>query len=160
MQRYRRFYEQNKLKMENFTNLSDRIRQIIDYKGISINKFSLQIGVSNSYFNKILRDNNSVGSDKIEKILREYPEINPEWLILGNGEMLKNIDTITQTTTGNNNISIGKGNNNNVSSSTENNTIKQLQKELEDCKNQLEDYKKMIAEKDNQLNKLLNILAK
>ncbi|EKB60958.1 helix-turn-helix domain-containing protein [Bergeyella zoohelcum] len=149
--------------MENFTNLSDRIRQIIDYKGISINKFSLQIGVSNSYFNKILRDNNSVGSDKIEKILREYPEINPEWLILGSGEMFKNNNTITQTTTGDNNISIGKGSikgNNTINSNTGNETIKQLQKELEDCKNQLEGYKKMITEKDNQINKLLNILAK
>lgn len=147
--------------MENFTNLSDRIRQIIDYKGISINKFSTQIGVSNSYFNKILKDNNSVGSDKIEKILREYSEINPEWLILGTGEMFKNNNTITQTTTGNNNISIGKGNIKGSNSINSNNdTIKQLGKELQDCKNQLEDYKKMIAEKDNQLNKLLNILAK
>lgn len=149
--------------MENFTNLSDRIRQVIDYKGISINKFSIQIGVSNSYFNKILRDNNSVGSDKIEKILREYPEISPEWLILGSGEMLKNNDTITQTTTGDNNISIGKGNikgNNAINSNAGTNDTKQLQKELADCKNQLEEYKKMIIEKDNQINKLLNILAK
>lgn len=149
--------------MENFTNLSDRIRQIIDYKGISINKFSLQIGVSNSYFNKILRDNNSVGSDKIEKILREYPEINPEWLILGSGEMFKNNNTITQTTTGDNNISIGKGSikgNNTINSNTGNETIKQLQKELEICKNQLEEYKKMLLGRDNQIDRLLGIFER
>lgn len=134
----------------------DRIFQIIDYKGITKTNFYREVGLSNGFLDKV----KDVGASKLELILKKYSEINPEWLITGNGEMLKNIDTITQTTTGNNNISIGKGNDNNVSSSTGDNTIKQLQKELEDCKNQLEDYKKMIAEKDNQLNKLLNILAK
>lgn len=76
--------------MENITNLSERIRQFIDYKGFSVNKFSISVGASNSYFNKILKDNNSIGSDRIEKILRTYPEINPEWLLLGSGSMLKN----------------------------------------------------------------------
>lgn len=75
--------------MENFTNLSDRLRLFIEYKGISINKFSASVDASNSYFNKILKDNNSVGSDRIEKILRTYPEINAEWLLTGNGSMLK-----------------------------------------------------------------------
>lgn len=75
--------------MENFTNLSDRIRQFIDYKDISINKFSTSVGASNSYFNKIIKDNNSIGSDRIEKILRTYPEINAEWLLTGKGNMLK-----------------------------------------------------------------------
>lgn len=80
--------------MENFTNLSDGIRQFIDYKGISINKFSTSVGASNSYFNKILKDNNSIGSDRIEKILRTYPEINPEWLLTGEGDMLRNTTPI------------------------------------------------------------------
>lgn len=80
--------------MENFTNLSDRIRQFIDYKDISINKFSTSVGASNSYFNKILKDNNSIGSDRIEKILRTYPEINPEWLLTGEGDMLRNTTPI------------------------------------------------------------------
>ncbi|WP_246118438.1 S24 family peptidase [Apibacter muscae] len=75
--------------MENITKLSDRIKYFIDYKCISINKFSLSVGASNSYFNKILKDNNSIGSDRIEKILRTYPEMNPEWLLTGKGEMLK-----------------------------------------------------------------------
>ena len=90
VQIYRIFYEQNKFILENFTKLSERIKQIIDYKGISINKFSALVGTSNSYFNKILRDNNSIGSDKIEKILRVFPEISAKWLILGEGGMLKN----------------------------------------------------------------------
>ncbi|MDO4224760.1 MAG: hypothetical protein Q4C75_02585, partial [Bergeyella zoohelcum] len=98
----------------------------------------------------------------IELIYTKCPEINPEWLLTGQGEMLKNGDTINQNTTGNNNIQIGKGSikgNNNINSNSEF-IIKHLQKELEDYKNLLEDYKKMISEKDAQINKFLNILAK
>lgn len=75
--------------MENITKISDRIRQFIDYKKITINKFSDSVGTSNSYFNKLIKNGTTIGSDKIENILQAYPEINPEWLITGKGNMLK-----------------------------------------------------------------------
>lgn len=145
-----------------FKEINDRILYIIENKANKNKKqFAEMINVAPQVIQNIVSGRrNKPSFDILNAIISTFDDINSEWLITGNGEMFKNIDTITQTTTGNNNISIGKGNNNSVSSSTENNTIKQLQKELEDCKNQLEDYKKMIAEKDNQLNKLLNILAK
>ncbi|MCO6149093.1 helix-turn-helix transcriptional regulator [Flavobacterium sp. NRK1] len=62
--------------------------QFIEYKGISINKFSDKIGTSNSYFNKVFKNNTSIGSDKIEKILRTYPELSPSWLFLEKGDMI------------------------------------------------------------------------
>ncbi len=78
------------IKRENFTNISERIAYLIDYLNVSTNKFSNTIGASNSYFNKLIKNGGSIGSDRIEKILRAYPEINPEWLITGEGAMLKN----------------------------------------------------------------------
>ncbi len=75
--------------MENNTNIYERIKQLIDYKGVTINKFSTLIGTSNSYWNKILKGNTNIGVDKIEKILRTFDDINPEWLITGKGEMLR-----------------------------------------------------------------------
>ena len=119
--------------------------------------------MSNGYIATQLKRNADLGEGILTKILENCLDLNPLWLITGKGEMLKNGDNIIQTTTGDNNISIGKGSikgNNTINSNTGNDTIKQLQKELEDCKNQLEDYKKMLSEKDAQINKLLNILAK
>lgn len=75
--------------MENNTKISDRIKQIIDYKKLTINKFSDSVGASNSYFNKLIKNHTTIGSDKIENILRTYSEINPDWLITGNGNMLR-----------------------------------------------------------------------
>ena len=142
--------------------INDRILYIIENKANKNKKqFAEMINVAPQVIQNIVSGRrNKPSFDILNAIISTFDDVNSEWLITGNGEMFKNIDTITQTTTGNNNISIGKGNNNSVSSSTENNTIKQLQKELEDCKNQLEDYKKMLSEKDAQINKLLNILAK
>ena len=76
--------------MENFTNISIRIKQIIEYKQLTINKFAEKVGASNSYFNKIIKNNTSIGSDKIENILTAFPEISAEWLIMGTGQMIKN----------------------------------------------------------------------
>ena len=75
--------------MTNFTNFSERIKQLIDFKGISINKFSTKLGTSNSYWNKVIKDNTIVGVDKVENILRTFPDVNSEWLLTGKGEMLK-----------------------------------------------------------------------
>lgn len=74
--------------METTTKISGRIRQFIEYKKLTINKFSESVGASNSYFNKLIKNNTTIGSDRIENILKIYPEINPAWLITGNGEML------------------------------------------------------------------------
>lgn len=72
-----------------FYNTIDRILYFIEYKGLSIRKFSESIGISHS----LLKKTTSLGSDKLENILSAYPEINPEWLLTGKGEMLKLSDT-------------------------------------------------------------------
>ena len=63
----------------------DRIRQIIEYKEISARQFCLKIGVANGFLDKV----KDVGSEKVAKILYAFPEINPEWLLMGEGSMLR-----------------------------------------------------------------------
>lgn len=65
------------------------IYQFIDYKGISVNEFSKKTAVSNGYFAKQRASEGAVSSTIIEKIVIEYPEINPEWLITGKGNMIR-----------------------------------------------------------------------
>ena len=59
----------------------DRILQFIDYKGISKLSFYKEVGLSNGFLDK----NKSIGSEKLVKILNSYPEIEPLWLLLGQG---------------------------------------------------------------------------
>jgi len=67
----------------------ERIKEYIDSKGISIAAFEKSIGMGNASFGKSLKNNGAIGTDKLENILRVYGDINPIWLLTGNGSMLK-----------------------------------------------------------------------
>jgi hypothetical protein len=62
----------------------NRLLQFVDYKGLSKNKFYKETMLSNGFLDK----NNHIGSDKIERIIYTYPELNLYWLITGEGDML------------------------------------------------------------------------
>lgn len=66
-----------------------RIKKYLDFKGITNQKFEIEVGYSNGAFGSQLKNDKSIGSDKLENILNKYSEINPEWLLTGKGEMLK-----------------------------------------------------------------------
>ena len=75
------------------SNTVGRIKEFIDFKGLSVRKFEEIVGFSNGAFATQYKNNKSIGSDKIENILCSFPELNPEWLLTGNGEMLKSEET-------------------------------------------------------------------
>jgi hypothetical protein len=66
-------------------SIQERIRQYINYKGITPYKFCKDLGLSQGYLDK----SGSIGTDKYLKIIEYYPEINPYWLLTGKGEMLR-----------------------------------------------------------------------
>ncbi|MFJ1431322.1 hypothetical protein ACILE2_11065 [Capnocytophaga canimorsus] len=78
-------------------SIIERILYFIEYKGITKYEFHKVNGFSNGFLDK----DRAIGSDKCEKILENYPEISPEWLITGKGEMLKKEENIQQA---NNNV--------------------------------------------------------
>ncbi|WDO13090.1 hypothetical protein MH928_17425 [Flavobacterium sp. WW92] len=65
-----------------------RIKQYIDYKGISIRAFEIECGFSNGSFASQLKNNKTIGVDKLENILNKYTEINANWVLTGIGEMI------------------------------------------------------------------------
>lgn len=70
-----------------------RLKQFIDVKGLTIASFEKSIGMSNASFGKSLKNNGAIGSDKLENILSVYSDINPIWLLTGQGEMLTGAPT-------------------------------------------------------------------
>lgn len=78
----------------------DRIKQFIDSEGIAVSAFEKSIGMSNASFGKSLRSGGAIGTDKLENILSVYPNLSPNWLLTGEGAMLKgeNLPVAHQTT--------------------------------------------------------------
>jgi chaperonin cofactor prefoldin len=75
-----------------------RIKQFIDYKKISLRSFELSIEMSNGSFTSQLKNGKTIGVDKLEKILQKYDDLNPDWVLTGNGTMLRELkeDPLTQ----------------------------------------------------------------
>ncbi|MDH6310555.1 hypothetical protein M2451_003355 [Dysgonomonas sp. PFB1-18] len=66
-----------------------RIKQYIEFKGINNKQFEESVGFSNGSFASQLKNNRTIGVDKLENILFVYTDINAEWLLTGKGDMLK-----------------------------------------------------------------------
>jgi transcriptional regulator with XRE-family HTH domain len=67
----------------------DRILLILKSKNLSASKFADEIGVQRSSISHIFSGRNNPSLELIQKILKSYPDINPDWLIAGNGVMSK-----------------------------------------------------------------------
>lgn len=134
--------------MENkFTNIKERTLQIAEYYKISKEKFFENLGISYGNF-KGNAKNTPINSSFLENLLTCYPEVNPEWLLLGKGEMLRNGGV-----SGDNNV-VGNTHCGSINTGTiTSDSVQELIKQLDVKDSQLK-------EKDAQIARLLSILEK
>lgn len=89
------------MQIEKYSLLSikERILLFLEHENIPKIQFYKELGMSHSNFSKDVIKS-SIGSDKIVRILNMHPDLSPEWLLLGKGDMLlstKNIETKSLT---------------------------------------------------------------
>ena len=70
--------------------MKDRIHKLLQEYDISSTYLADKIGVQRSSISHLLSGRNKPGFDFIQKLLKNYPDINPKWLILGKGPMYHN----------------------------------------------------------------------
>ncbi|MCO6564353.1 MAG: hypothetical protein J6581_02795 [Apibacter sp.] len=66
--------------------VKERLISYLKYEKISKSEFGRSIGVSSAYISSMRK---SIQPDKIKSISLNYPNLNTEWLLTGEGEMLK-----------------------------------------------------------------------
>mgnify|MGYP002583998262 CR=1 FL=1 len=66
--------------------VKERLREYIKTLNISEREFCRQIGVSSSYVNNIRQ---SIQPDKMKAIGEKFPELNPMWLLTGDGLIIE-----------------------------------------------------------------------
>ena len=66
----------------------DRIQYFMLQTGINNNQMTVAAGLSVGLIGRAIKSKSGLNSDSIEKILYAYPELNPNWLLTGRGEML------------------------------------------------------------------------
>lgn len=70
--------------------MTERILSIIKYLNLSPSDFAEKIGVQRSSISHLISGRNKPSLEFIQKMLTRFPEINPEWILTGQGQMLKN----------------------------------------------------------------------
>ena len=96
--------------------LQERMQAVIDYSGLSIPQLAKNVGFKTPQtIREILKGNTRSISDAVKlKLISYFPNISPEWLTTGEGQMLKS--SIVQTSSGDNSPNIN-GNGNHVNTS-------------------------------------------
>lgn len=121
--------------------IKERLIQIIENKGIAKENFYKKIGMTSASFRGNAKKT-PLNSNAIENVLSEITDLNPEWLLTGRGEMLRDVYNINQNIEGDSNYMAGK----NIS--TKGSSEKKLKKTIELLK-------KDIKEKDTLIKKLI-----
>ena len=65
----------------------NRINLILRAKNITARQFAEEIGIQPSGMSHIMGGRNNPSLDFVTKVIRRYPEIDANWLLLGRGEM-------------------------------------------------------------------------
>lgn len=134
-------------------NEKEKIKQYLNSKGISKNSFYQQTGFATGF----LDSGKSLGADKLQTIIDNYPDLSLEWLVLGKGDMTKNVNI----TNGSGVVLAGDNySNNNIDNRqyySDSPDVLKAQIELLD--ERIKEKDAQIKEKDAQINKLLSILS-
>lgn len=66
----------------------DRLKQYIEYKGLTISGVERSLGMSNGALAKPIKNHTGIGSDKLQNILAFCPDLSLTWLFFGRGDMI------------------------------------------------------------------------
>lgn len=67
-------------------SIKDRIIEFCEHERLSIRQFEIQSSMSNGYVANMRK---GLGMDKLENVLNAFPRLSRDWLLYGEGEMLK-----------------------------------------------------------------------
>lgn len=69
----------------------ERVLEIIKYEGISISAFEKSVNLSNNSIQTAIKRKSNLKDETLNSILNSYPNIDPEWLLTGKGERLRQV---------------------------------------------------------------------
>ena len=130
--------------------LKDRISAILEYADLSASAFAKKIGVktSQAIYDLLSGKTRTLSSDILNKIVSCYPSFSVEWLMTGEGEMIK--PSVQQTSYGDHSPNVnGDGNHYSLDRSFE---------ELAAQRKLLERALDLLEKRDAQIDRLISLL--
>lgn len=72
--------------------MKDRLLKFMQSKNISAGKLAEMIGVQPSAISHIMSGRNKPGFDFLAGLFNKFPDLNPRWIIIGEGDMILTTD--------------------------------------------------------------------
>ncbi len=79
-------------------SFGERIKQFIDYKRTNVSAFEVKSKLKNGAIYRVVKNNTSLNGESIASIGREWPDLNLNWLMNGEGNMLLKKSIFTEPT--------------------------------------------------------------
>lgn len=70
-------------------SVAHRLAQYIIDSGLNINQVTVRCGLTPGALNKAIKVGKGLHSDTIAAVIKAYRDLNPDWLLLGIGKMLR-----------------------------------------------------------------------
>ena len=145
---------------EHFAEIGKRLSQYLAHKGLSQSKLARLTSTSGSQVFNML-NGTKYGVDKLLSIFRALPELNPEWLLFGHGEMEKLSNDNENSLTHVPSKAVGDFlktdfSHNGSAPVKEDTELDELQAMLELCKAEKDGLKKILELKDEMIEVLKN----
>lgn len=77
------------LSFINITGMINRIKTLKDHYGLSTRALAIKCGLNQPTLDRMLKGINALNLNCVSSILIAFPEISAEWLLRGEGEMVK-----------------------------------------------------------------------
>lgn len=69
--------------------MKDRIMHLLGILGLSPSQFAESLGIQRSSMSHIMSGRNRPSLDLVTRILEKYPDIDPDWLLLGKNDVYR-----------------------------------------------------------------------
>ncbi len=71
--------------------MKERIKELIEKERLNYSEFANKIGIQKSVVSHLVNGRNKPSLEVIQKMLEAFEYLNPDWLILGKGNMLREV---------------------------------------------------------------------
>ena len=69
--------------------MKEKLQQLMKSEGLTSSRMAEILGIQPSGISHILAGRNKPGFDLLQKILRRFPRVNPDWLLLDSEQMYR-----------------------------------------------------------------------
>ena len=73
----------------NGKDIKKRVIELLKYKGLNVNRASKLLGIPQRTLNRQVNECGSIGIDLLYALLDAFPDISSQWLLFGDGDILK-----------------------------------------------------------------------